>query len=187
MIITIYYVYPQTDYCHSTLFCLFLPVSFIISIQLVKTFCSYSHDLLLQTDLLRVMVIKFPCGISLKPVANNHQAIKCDKCNLWIHIKCNKINKKTYLQTDTSYGYCMTCTKEFLPFSDTNDKELIQTTIGERVKFTHIDNVPQSVKENFIHKSTSEIKTSKHFTMSDLQSLTYNKKNNLALFHMNIN
>ena len=94
MIITIYYVYPQTDYCHSTLFCLFLPISFIISIQLVKTFCSYSHDLLLQTDLLRVMVIKFPCGISLKPVANNHQAIKCDKCNLWIHIKCNKINKK---------------------------------------------------------------------------------------------
>ena len=106
---------------------------------------------------------------------------------MWIHIKCNKINKKTYLQTDTSYGYCMTCTKEFLPFSDTNDKELIQTTIGEGVKFTHIDNVPQSVKENFIHKSTSEIKTSKHFTMSDLQSLTYNKKNNLALFHMNIN
>ena len=37
-------------------------------------------------------------------LANNHPAIKCGKCNLWIHIKCNKINKQTYayLQTDTT-------------------------------------------------------------------------------------
>ena len=102
------------------------------------------------------MVIKFPCGICLKPVANSQQAIKCDKSNLWIHIKFNKINKQTYtyLQTDTSYWYCITCTKEFLPFSNTNDEELIQTTIGKRITFTHIDNVPQSVKEDFIHKIT---------------------------------
>ena len=82
----------------------------------------------------------------------------------------------TYLQTDTSYWYCMRCTKEFLPFSDNNDEELIQTTIGKRIKFTHIDNVPQLVKENFIHKITSETNTSKCFTMSELQPLTYNKK-----------
>ena len=81
----------------------------------------------------------------------------------------------------------MACTKEFLPFSDTNDEEIIQTTIGKHIKFSHMDNVPQSVKENFIHKITSETNTSKHFTMSDLQSLTYNKKSNHALFHMNIN
>ena len=124
------------------------------------------------------MVIKFPCKICLKPVANNHLAIKCNKCNLWIHIKCNKINKPTYtyLQTDTSYWYCITSTKEFLPFSDTNDEKLIQNTIGKQIKFTCTDNVPQSVKENFIHKITSETNTSKYFTMSDLQSLTYNKK-----------
>ena len=71
----------------------------------------------------------------------------------------------------------MTCTNEFLPFSDTtNDGELIQTIIGKRIKFTHIDNVPQSVKENFIQKITSETNTGKYFTISDLQSLTYNKK-----------
>ena len=190
VIIIIYYIYPQTDYCRSTLFWLFLPISFIVFFQyrwwrqssllnkLSHSFCSYSHYLLLQTNLLRVMAIKFPCGICLKPVANNHQAIKCDKCNLWIHIKGNKINRQTdtYLQTGTSYWYCMTCTKEFLPFSDTNDEELIQTTIGKRIKFAHINNVPQSVKENFIHKITSETNTSKYFTMSDLQPLSYNKK-----------
>ena len=82
----------------------------------------------------------------------------------------------TYLQTDTSYWYCMTCTKEFLPVSDNNDEELIQTIIVKRIKFTHIDNVPQSVKENFIHKIASETNASKYFTMSELQPLTYNKK-----------
>ena len=70
----------------------------------------------------------------------------------------------------------MSCTKEFLPFSENSDEELIQTTIGKQIKFTYIDNVPKSVRENFIHKITSETNTSKYFTMSELQSLTYNKK-----------
>ena len=66
----------------------------------------------------------------------------------------------------------MTCTKEFLPFPDTNDEELIQTTIGKWIKFTHIDNVPQSVKENFIHKITSETNTSKYFTIFQVLGIT---------------
>ena len=199
--IIIYYLYPQTDYCRSTLFWLFCLLILLYLFQynswrqssllnkLSHSFCSDSLFLLVQTNLLRAMVIKFPCEICLKPVANNHQVIECDKCNLWIHIKCNKINKQTYtyLQTDTSYSYCMICAKEFLPFSYTNDEELIQTAIGKWIKFTHIDNAPQSVKENFIQKITSETNTSQYFTMSDLQSLTYNKKSNLALFHLNIN
>ena len=190
VIIIIYYVYPQTDTVTAHFFDSFCLLVLLYLFQyrwwrqssllnkLSHSFCSNSHYLLLQTNLLRAMAMKFPCRICLKPVANNHQVIKCDKCNLWIHIKCNKINKQTYtyLQTDTSYWHCMTCTKEFLPFSDTNDEELIQTTIGKQIKFTHINNVLQSVKENAIHKITSETNTSKYFTMSDLQSLTYNKK-----------
>ena len=89
------------------------------------------------------MTIKFPCGICAKPVANNHQAINCDKCGLWIHIKCNKINKQTYiyLMRETLYWYCMLCTKTFLPYSVLNDNEFKQTVIGKQVKFTHIVNL----------------------------------------------
>ena len=36
-------------------------------------------------------------------------------------------------------------------------------------------------------QTSSETNTSKYFTMPDLQSLTYNKKSDLPLFHMNIN
>ena len=190
VIIIIYYVYPKTDYCHSTLFdsfCL-LVLFYIFQYKswgqssllnkLSHSFCYYSHCLLVQANLPTVMEIELSCGICLQPVANNHQAIKCDKCNLWIHIKCNKINKKIYTnpQRDTSYWYCVSCTKEFLLLSDTSDDKFMQTTIGKWIKFTHIANVPGSVKENFIQKITSETHTSKYFTMSELQSLTYNKK-----------
>ena len=116
----------------------------------------------------------------LRLVANNHQSMKCDKCNLWIYIKCNKINKQTYnyLQTDTCHWYCMSCTKEFLPsFSDTSDEGLMQTTNSKQIKFTHVDNIPKLVKENFVQKITSETNTSKYFNVSDLHSVTYDKKN----------
>ena len=42
------------------------------------------------------MPTKYPCNICNNPVAKNHKAIQCDKCQLWVHIKCNKINVQTY-------------------------------------------------------------------------------------------
>ena len=63
----------------------------------------------------------------------------------------------------------------------------MQTSIGKRIKFTHVNNVPKSVKENFIQKFTSETNTNKYFSMPELQTLPYNKKSDLALFHMTIN
>ena len=61
---------------------------------------------------------------------------------------------------------CLSCTKELLPFSDTSDKELMQNAISKRIKFAHIDNMPKSVKENFIQKITSETSISKCFNMA---------------------
>ena len=71
------------------------------------------------------MTIKFPYGMCEKPVANNHQTINCDKCGLWIHIKCNKINKQTYiyLMHESCHWYCMLCTKMFLPYSILNNNK----------------------------------------------------------------
>ena len=85
------------------------------------------------------MKIKFPYGTCEKPVANNHQA-NGFKCGLWIHIKCSKINKQTYiyLMHENSHWCCMVCTKTFLPYSVLNEKEFKQTVIGKQVKFTHI-------------------------------------------------
>ena len=98
------------------------------------------------------MTIKFPCEICEKPVTNNHQAINCDKFGLWIHIKCNKVNKQTYiyLMRENSHWYCMLCFETFLPYSVLNDNEFKQTVIGKQVKFTHIEKLAISNTENYI-------------------------------------
>ena len=82
------------------------------------------------------MVIQFTCGIYSKAVANNHQAIKCDKWILWIPIKCNKINKQTYnfLKSDSFHWFCLSRTKKFLPFSDIEDGEFAHETLGKKKK-----------------------------------------------------
>ena len=47
---------------------------------------------------------KFPCGVCSKPVANNHNALCCDSCDKWVHIKCNFFDKKTYPKLQSLLG-----------------------------------------------------------------------------------
>ena len=56
-----------------------------------------------------IMAIKFPGKICNKAVASNHHAVQCDKCHIWVHIKCNKINLQTYrfLQKSPLSWYCI--------------------------------------------------------------------------------
>ena len=75
---------------------------------------------------------QFPCGIRLKPVAKNHKAEKCDHCDLWIHIKPNKINRQTY---NLLLEYCLACSKKFIPFSTLNGNEFHSTIQGKKIKF----------------------------------------------------
>ena len=42
------------------------------------------------------MAVKFPCKVCEKAIAGNHRAVCCDTCNIWVHIKCNRINTQTY-------------------------------------------------------------------------------------------
>ena len=47
----------------------------------------------------------FPCGFYLNLIAKNRKAVKCDNCDLWIRIKCNKMNKHiTYELIITQYS-----------------------------------------------------------------------------------
>ena len=36
---------------------------------------------------------KFPCDVCYKAVAKSPNAVCCDSCNLWVHIKCNNLTK----------------------------------------------------------------------------------------------
>ena len=163
----------------------------IYAIYFTNSFSHFFISVTLSFDTLSLspMVIQFPCGICSKAVANNHQALKCDKCNLWIHIKCNNINKQTYnyLKWDSSHWFCITCTKEFLPFSSIENWEFAHTTLGKIIKFTHVSNTPKSIKQNFIQAINSGNNSSRYFTVNYLTALSYDKNKNSSVFHLNIN
>ena len=93
-----------------------------------------------------------------KPVANNHQAINCVKCGLWIHIKGNKVNKQTYiyLMRENSHWYCMLFSKTFFLYSVLNDNEFKQTINRKQVKCTHIAKLAIPNTEKVIKAINSE-------------------------------
>ena len=68
-----------------------------------------------------------PCSTCHKNVNNNHNAVWCNLCKLWIHIRCNFLNKNDYakLKKDKSPFFCHNCIKDILPFTNITDKELV--------------------------------------------------------------
>ena len=74
----------------------------------------------------RINKVKYPCGICKKAVATNHHAIQCDSCHTWIHIKCNKLNKKDYREyqrnPDKSF-VCINCLADVVPFTTMNNNQ----------------------------------------------------------------
>ena len=110
---------------------------YIYTIHFSNSFSLFFISATLSSDTFSIflIVIQFPSRICSKAVANNHQAIKCDRCNLWIHIKCNRINKQTYnyLKLDSSHRFCISCTKQFLPFSGIEDGEFAHASLGKKL------------------------------------------------------
>ena len=62
---------------------------------------------------------KFPCRICARNVHDKDKAVKCDLCELWIHIKCNNLNylDYRYLQNCDESWYCIKCCSTVFPFS----------------------------------------------------------------------
>ena len=91
------------------------------------------------------MTPKCPCGICAKHVEKNHNAVCCDICNLWVHIKCNNITKFCYrkLQNSQDPWYCKKCIKQILPFS-----ELTESHLNRVAKRNLIPSPKKTIQEN---------------------------------------
>ena len=139
------------------------------------------------------MVIKYPCKIYSRPVAESHDCIQCDNCKVWVHRKCNKINKQRhrFLQKDhKSKWYCVICTKVFLPFSNLNNEEFLYTVKGKKLKFTYLASKLVSNKTAFLEdinwaSELDEKTLTKYWLPSELHQLK-NKTNSLKILHLNI-
>ena len=75
------------------------------------------------------MANNFLSSVCEKLVDINHEAVCCDKCNKWIHIRCN-ICKNTYrsLKKDPTPWYCKLCIRAELLFSKLNNTEFASLT-----------------------------------------------------------
>ena len=67
------------------------------------------------------------------------------------------------------------------------DGEFSHATLGKKIKFTHLLNTLKLIRENFIQAIHSENSSSRYFTLNDLTALSYEKKNDFYVFHLNIN
>ena len=80
-------------------------------------------------------MVNFPCSVCEKPVGINHEAVCCDKCNKWVHIRCNNICKKSYrcLKKDPTPWYCKLCICSKFAFSDLNNTEFDHLTTNRTI------------------------------------------------------
>ena len=111
----------------------------------------------------------FPCGIYSKSVNDNHNAVLCDICDQWIHIKCNYLNKSDYLQLQNSKNtlFCLNCIKESLPFSFLNNNEFFVSVIkgALNTKSVNLDFMPSEFQQNMFEQLNNYV--NKSFLVND--------------------
>ena len=135
------------------------------------------------------MVIKFQCKIGNKAVASNDHAVQCDKCHIWVHIICNKINLQTYkfLHKSPSAWYCIKCFEDIVPFGTISNEELLKTNQGSTIKFIVLTKHHTPPSQDLIYQlnesmddPSSETTSSKYYELCELSSLSNNSKKCLS-------
>ena len=68
----------------------------------------------------------FPCSVCNKTVRNWNNALLCDLCSNWVHIKCNKLDKKGYDYHDKNpdaHFSCLKCLENNIPFTTLDNNQ----------------------------------------------------------------
>ena len=64
------------------------------------------------------------CGVCLKNVQSRHRSLKCSICKSLFHIKCNKIDARSYESLKgQEFWICLLCNKDIYPFFPTDHNE----------------------------------------------------------------
>ena len=153
--------------------------------------------------------IKFPCKICENNVTNCDQAIQCDLCDSWVHIKCNDLNYIDYkfLQNSNDPWFCISCCSKIFPFNTVKNKNFISNFYDSNSKSKNIDDKNSSLllkpsehlkhlvnQFNNMSSSPDDINSddpentvsSKYYDIEELQNLKItNKSKSLSLFHVN--
>ena len=140
------------------------------------------------------MVLKFPCNICIKAVANNHHTLQCRNGHLCVHIKCSRINFQTYkhLQNCSCTCYCLKCYEELIPFPTISNKELYQMNPGQKIKLTAITKMVSPIQDfidqlnNAMDDPVPENISTKYYEPYEFTPLMKNTTNHMSFFYLNI-
>ena len=69
---------------------------------------------------------QFPCSICTKNVRDNQNALECDLCHDWVHMKCNKLDQKGYNYHKNhleAHFSCLNCLTNNIPFSNLDNNQ----------------------------------------------------------------
>ena len=81
---------------------------------------------------------KADCGLCSWAVLNNHKAVQCDKCEMWVHNKCSFVSDNQYenIQNSNCSWICPKC--DFFNFSDSFFSD--QLNLEEQNRFAPLSN-----------------------------------------------
>ena len=141
-------------------------------------------------------------------VTYSNQAIQCDLCDSWVHIKCNGLNYIHYkfLQSSNDGVVYILCCSEIFPFNTVKNKNFIFDFYDNNSKSKNIDkknsslllkpsehlkhlvnqfnNMSSSPGDNNSDDPANTV-SSKYYDTEELQNLKINKIKSLSLFHIN--
>ena len=74
------------------------------------------------------MVITFPFSNCVKAIGDEEGSIYCDKCNLWVYIKCNNLNyvDYKYFSGNGDHWFYLKCNSQLFPFGTLGNKKFMQ-------------------------------------------------------------
>ena len=78
------------------------------------------------------MVLTVPCSICVKAIGDKEGSIYWDKCNLWVHIKCDNLNYIDYehLSGNSEPWFCLKCNSQLFPFGTLDNKKFMQLILN---------------------------------------------------------
>ena len=155
------------------------------------------------------MVIQFPCAVCNKAVGTGHRAIKCDICEKWIHIKCNKLEKNDYISFQNNPNkifYCIKCSADNIPFMSLNDNHFnIAVTNGINCPIqTELRYEPSPADKQIYNKLNQEINAfvssedldnddnvnsiinCKYYSIDEFTSAKFKQDKSFSILHLNI-
>ena len=89
----------------------------------------------------------FPYKLCPKNVTEKENAILCDLCQTWVHIKCNHLNYMDYkyLQGCNEPWYCLSCSNTVFPFGNLNNQNFLNFIGNNTITSSETNNLNSSL------------------------------------------